>query len=256
MTTALRTKKGYGDFGVLSENYRIARKGFPDESIAYIFKILEEKNPHILDIGCGTGIATTQLYENGARVIGTDIDAKMIQRANEKNLYKIEYHIAPAVKQPFADHTFDAVTAFSAFHWFADTETLIEMKRVLKSDGIFFVVNKNETGNFKKENKEILQRFISKAMTDIKKEYNPVHILNANGLQDVREQHFATAEYFSTDAALAYVQTMSVWNLVSSEKKGTALHALRSHFSAISNLYGVIERKLDVVVVSGRTTKW
>lgn len=252
MTTALRTKEGYGDFGVLSENYRTARNGFPDESIAYIFEVLGKKNPRILDMGCGTGIATTQLYKRGVQLVGTDVDAKMIQQANAENPYEIQYQVAHAGKQPFENKRFDAVTAFSAFHWFANTETLNEIKRILKPDGVFFVVNKNEVGDFKRKNKEILQRFISDAIPDVKKEYNPKKILEKNGFQSVQEQHFSTTEYFSSKEALAYIQTMSVWNLVPVVNRYDALNELHTHFSLISNTNGTIARELDVTIVSGR----
>lgn len=252
MTTATRTQKWYGDFGILSKNYCTARRGFPDESVAYIFEILEKKSSYILDMGCGTGIATRQLCEKGARIVGTDIDNQMVRQAEMESAREIEYRVAPAERQPFADQTFDAVTAFSAFHWFANKEALNEIKRVLKPDGVFFVVNKNETGDFKRRNKEILQRFISRTIPDIKKEYNPRMVLEANGFRNVIERHFHTAEYFSPEEALAYIQTMSVWNLISVEQKGAALNALRKHFSEISITDRIIERKLDVVVISGR----
>lgn len=254
MTTATRTKRGYGDFGVLSKNYRAARTGFPDEAVAYIFEVLRKERPHILDIGCGTGIATRQLCEKGARVVGTDIDGQMVRQAEMESAHEIEYRVAPAERQPFADGTFDAVTAFSAFHWFANAPALNEIKRVLKPAGMFFAVNKNEAGDFKKQNKKILQRFISRTIPDIKREYTPQMILEKNGFQNMTERHFPTAEYFSPEEALAYIQTMSVWNLVSAERRDTALDALREHFCKISSAGGIIERKLDVMVISGHAT--
>src|SRR5437879_3537241 len=96
MGGAVRTKKGYGDFGRLSKTYGTARRGFPDESVDYILRKIRKHQPTIIDIGCGTGIATEQLQKKGADVIGTDIDSKMIERAREGNPYHIEYLVAPA----------------------------------------------------------------------------------------------------------------------------------------------------------------
>lgn len=250
MSTATRTKKGYGDFGNLSKNYDKARKGSPAESIDYIFKKIGKEKPYILDIGCGTGIATEQLLENGAEAIGTDIDAEMIRLAKADNRYRIEYQVAPAEKQPFASNRFDAVTAFSAFHWFASKAALDEIKRVLKPGGVFFAINKNEIGDFKKKNKEILQQFIDREIPDVKKEYDPKRVLQRNGFQSVEERAFPVTEYFTPEEALGYVQTMSVWNLVPIQTKDEALKKLTMHFIE-NTTNGKIERRLNIVVASG-----
>ena len=191
MKQSARKKNGYGDFGNLSKNYAKARKGFPDEAYDYIFQKIRKDHPLILDIGCGTGIASEQLCEKGAEVSGTDIDADMIREAKADNRYSIEYRVARAEKQPFKDRAFDAVTAFSAFHWFANKSTLHEIKRVLKPAGLFFAVNKNETGDFKKRNKEILRRFIEETVPDIKKEYEPKRTLEENGFVRIEEKIFS-----------------------------------------------------------------
>ena len=252
MKTSVRTKNGYGDFGALSECYRTARKDFPNECVSYILEKTGVAYPSILDIGCGTGIATMQLREKGARVIGTDIDTAMIRQAKINNKRHIPYLIAPAERQPFHNHFFDAVTAFSAFHWFANKQTLDEIKRLLKPKGVFFAINKNEVGDFKKDNKEILKRFIGLPIPDAKKGYKPKRFLTINGFRDVTEQCFFTVEYFTIGVALEYIQTMSVWNLVPTGKRTSALEALHSHlFSIAHSNNGTIERKIEVVVISG-----
>jgi len=247
-----RTKKGYGDFGSLSKNYSKARKGFPKESIDYILSKLGAQQLCILDIGCGTGIATEQLQKRRAIVTGTDIDPAMIEKAKANNRYRITYIVAPAEKQPFEDNIFHAVTAFSAFHWFTHKEALHEIKRVLKPGGMFFAINKNEAGDFKKQNKAILKRFITEEMPDAKKEYNPKQILKENGFEKNEEALFPISEFFTPNDALEYIQSMSIWNLVPNKKQGEALAALREHFEKRAQ-NGEIERKLHVVVVSGKT---
>lgn len=253
MSAVARAKKGYGDFGNLSKNYDKARKGFPIESIDYIFEKIGKEKPHILDIGCGTGIATEQLLEKGAEVIGTDVDARMIRQTEADNRHHIKYQVAPAEKQPFANNAFDAVTAFSAFHWFANETVLNEIKRVLKPEGLFFAINKNEVGDFKKKNKETLQRFIEKELPDVKREYNPKKILRENGLLSVEEKIFSTVEYFSPEEAIEYIQTMSVWNLVPEGKRAPALKELLGHFDAVVT-NGKVTRELEITVVSGRSS--
>jgi ubiquinone/menaquinone biosynthesis C-methylase UbiE len=250
MNSDMRTKKGYGDFGTLSRSYDAARKGFPEESIDYIFEKTGKEKPDILDIGCGTGIATEQLVEKGAHTIGTDVDTDMIRQAQKDNRYDIEYNVAPAEKLPFPDATFDAVTAFSAFHWFANRGALNEIKRVLKPSGYFFTINKNEAGDFKKENKKILQQFMEKELPDVKKHYDPNSVLAENGFSDIEEKIFNVTEYFTPEEALSYIQTMSVWNLVLENKRRDVLSELLKRFN-MATKKGKVERKLEIVVVSG-----
>jgi ubiquinone/menaquinone biosynthesis C-methylase UbiE len=59
-----------------------------------------------------------------------------------KTVNKEKYVTGSAERIPFSNNTFDAVTAFAAFHWFDNKASLNEIKRVLKPGGIFFVVNK------------------------------------------------------------------------------------------------------------------
>ncbi|PIQ91670.1 MAG: hypothetical protein COV70_02350 [Parcubacteria group bacterium CG11_big_fil_rev_8_21_14_0_20_39_22] len=251
MTKNLRIKKGYGDFGNLSKNYDKARKEFPSEAMNYILHKIAKEEPYILDIGCGTGIATEQLSENGAKVVGTDIDDQMIRQAKADNKYKIKYKVAPVEKQPFEDGTFDAITAFSSFHWFANKIALDEIRRVLKPNGWFFVINKNEAGDFKKRNKEILKRFINQEIPDIKKEYDPAKVVNENGFCSAQDQSFFVIEYFSPEEAIWYIQTMSVWNMVADEKKEDAITDLKKHFENIIK-EGRVERQLEIKVVGAR----
>ncbi|HEY4498670.1 MAG TPA: class I SAM-dependent methyltransferase [Candidatus Paceibacterota bacterium] len=253
MDTSIRAKKGYGDFGSLSTNYAKARKGFPDESIDFIFEKIGQESPRVLDLGCGTGIATEQLHEKSANVFGTDIDADMIRLAQGQgdSRSKIKYQVAPAEKQPFANDEFDTVTAFSAFHWFTTKEALDEIKRVLKPRGIFFAINKNEIDNFKKENRRILQQFVERELPDAKKEYDSAVILKENGFRNIDKNHFPVTEYFSPSEAVEYVQTMSIWNLVPENKRSEARKKFSEHFKQIAK-GGKVERRLEVVIVSGQ----
>lgn len=244
-------KKGYGRFGNLSKNYRKARKDFPDEAIAFIFAKLNP-NPQILDIGCGTGIATEQLHERGTSVVGTDVDPEMIEEAKEINPHGIKYYVAPAEKQPFRNSMFDAVTAFSAFHWFTHKKALEEIRRVLKPGGLFFAINKNETGDFKKSWKAVMKRYIGQPLPDAKKDYDPHKILEKDGFLDLEEKIILVSEYFTLDEVIAYMQSVSMFNLIPKDKRLDALQALKVHFKNTTSDLGLIERQLEVAIVCGR----
>lgn len=250
---SVKRKTGYGIFGNLSENYNKARKGFPDEVIEYIFKNIGLENPRILDIGCGTGIATKQLVKKGASTVGTDFDERMISEAKILNPCSIDYFVAPAEEQPFESKMFNAVTAFSSFHWFTTKEAVNEMKRVLKTDGYIFIINKNEAGDFKKGYKSCLRKYITEIeIPDVKKHFNPKNILEINGLNDIEEKEFIISEWFTLDEAVRYCQTVSLWNLVPDKEKEKALRDVRSYLKKLKDNNKMIERKVCISIVSGK----
>ncbi len=242
---------GYGDFGNLGKQYDEARQGFPTEVIEYFWTLIQNHNSSILDAGCGTGISTRQLLKPEAHLFGSDKDPEMIKLAKERGPSEIAYFVALASHMPFNEEQFDAITAFSAFHWFNDKKSVDEIRRILKNGGIFFVVNKNDAGDFKKRYKEILSPFIQGALPDAKKNYNPAQILQENGFTNVKEKKFETSEFFDFSQAIAYLQSISIWNLVPGNKKSEALQAIESYCKN-RLVGGFIERKLEILVISGR----
>ncbi|MDP3741089.1 MAG: class I SAM-dependent methyltransferase, partial [bacterium] len=132
-----------GNFGGMVKNYEKGRRNYPGQVFKFLKSLIKVKKPLILDVGCGTGIATRQLAKFGT-VIGADPDPIMLSAARKHRTPAVKkYVVAKADKLPFKSNTFDVVTAFSAFHWFADKKSVSEIKRVLKPHGIFFVAGKS-----------------------------------------------------------------------------------------------------------------
>jgi ubiquinone/menaquinone biosynthesis C-methylase UbiE len=92
-----------------------------------------------LDIGCGEGHNTRLLAKRGARVTAVDISEVLIRHANQledQEPQGIEYLVASAVELPFADSSFDFVTAFMSFMDIPETDqVLAEAYRLLKPGG-------------------------------------------------------------------------------------------------------------------------
>ena len=103
--------------------------------------ILHRPNARILDLCCGTGdlalALRTQAGCDEPAIIGADFSHAMLQRARIKALgTKLHWIEADALSLPFADETFDLITAAFGFRNLANYETgLREILRVLKREG-------------------------------------------------------------------------------------------------------------------------
>ena len=97
------------------------------------------KNPaRILDLACGSGDVTAMLREAlpKAQVVGLDFSRPLLAQAKGRGLAELAE--ADALKLPFGDGSFDAVTIAFGLRNFSDrTAGLKEITRVLKPGGFF-----------------------------------------------------------------------------------------------------------------------
>jgi len=109
------------------------------------------QNSFILEVGCGEGYGTNLLSQNVAKIIGLDVDKNTIAYASKK--YESEncvFRVYDGVKIPFEDNTFDAVISFQVIeHIQDDINYILEIYRVLKRDGFFFLTTPNRTYRLK-----------------------------------------------------------------------------------------------------------
>lgn len=72
----------------------------------------------ILDLGCGTGELGAEIAAAGARVVGIDASASMIEAARAR-FPGVEFHVQDAAAPAF-DGGFDAVFSNAVLHWVRD----------------------------------------------------------------------------------------------------------------------------------------
>jgi SAM-dependent methyltransferase len=89
----------------------------------------------VLDVACGTGIASSELLERweGVKVIGIDISPRMVEEA-EAIVPGVEFRVASVHRLPFEDGEFDLVTALDGL---IDHDELL---RVLHRKGRMLIV--------------------------------------------------------------------------------------------------------------------
>ena len=93
-------------------------------------------NAQLLDVACGTGDLSIALFEKtGALVTGVDFCRPMLQLAARK-APQIPFVEGDALRLPFADSSFDAVTIGFGLRNLSSVERgLAELRRVLKPGG-------------------------------------------------------------------------------------------------------------------------
>jgi len=88
--------------------------------------------PDVLDVGCGTGIATRQFQAAGCRVLGVEVDARMADVARRNGL---EVEVAAFETWESAGREFDAVIAGQTWHWIDPMAGAAKAAHSLKPDG-------------------------------------------------------------------------------------------------------------------------
>jgi ubiquinone/menaquinone biosynthesis C-methylase UbiE len=244
----------YGDFSGLGNNYSKGRKGQAPEVIKYTDSLLKNSKL-ILDLGCGTGIPTRQLNSLGKLIIGVDINKDMIREALNFPSRNVSYVIASSTDIPFEDNLFDSITIFGAFHWliFHDKEkTMKEINRVLKIDGKIIISKFEEKSDFNVEIKTILQKYATQPMISPQDNYFPESVLKEYNFNDISTKKFESHKSYSLEEAIAYVQSMSSWNIVDKGEKQNALSELENLFRKKLEKQDRIYRDSFTTIITGK----
>lgn len=144
---------------------RIETSVFNDNAIEhlhrYAFANLFVKNKIVLDIASGEGYGSNLLSIDASKVYGVDISQSAIEAASKK--YKkdnLQFLTGKADSFNLPDSAVDVVVSFETIeHHDKHEEMLIEIKRVLKSEGVFIISSPDK-----------------KFYTDIPNHHNPWHI--------------------------------------------------------------------------------
>jgi len=102
---------------------------------------LLKRDAQVLDVGCGTGDLSIELFEKtAARVVGLDFCRPMLELAKQK-ASQLSFIEGDGLCLPFAEGTFDALTAGFVVRNLASVEGgLTEFYRVLKPQGTMVIL--------------------------------------------------------------------------------------------------------------------
>lgn len=118
-------------FGQEAERYDRCRPSYPD---AVIDELLGRKpvGLDVLDVGCGTGIASRQMAERGANVLGVEVAPQMAGIARR---YGVAVEVAAFEDWNAAGRTYDRVVSAQAWHWLDLPVSTAKAASVLRPGG-------------------------------------------------------------------------------------------------------------------------
>ena len=139
----------------------------------------------LVDIGCGGGFNIRRLLERSRDgfVYGIDISSTSVEKSKKTNKRDIgkrcEVLLGSADNLPLKGNSIQLATAFETVYFWEDLEKCFaEVKRILKADGKFVVVN--DPGDPEKHWEKIIPGMKPYTPDEIKQ------VMEAVGLQDVR----------------------------------------------------------------------
>jgi SAM-dependent methyltransferase len=118
-------------FDQQAEAYDRFRPAYPDPVIDELLGPMPQ-GLDVLDVGCGTGIASRQMTRRGAKVLGVELAPRMGEIARR---HGIDVEIGAFEGWDSAGRTFDRVTSAQAWHWLDLPVATAKAASVLRAGG-------------------------------------------------------------------------------------------------------------------------
>lgn len=144
------------------------------------FKKFLDKNDLVLDIGCNNGQQTLKAAKVVKKIIGIDVDEKLLEiakrEAKRKRISNVTFLVVSAeTKLKFRENSFDKVLFFDVLEHIENQNlALSEIWRVLKKDGLLLLSVPNKNTSWKRLQRSVGLSYFSDP--DHKREYSKAEI--------------------------------------------------------------------------------
>ena len=131
-------RSGYLNQG-FAETYDRYRPSPPRELLDVLTVVAGVERPSlVVDLGCGTGLATRAWADRADEVVGVEPNPRMIEQARTATEQpSVRYVEAYGAETGLPDGEADVVTSFQSFHWMEPQPALAEAARILRAGGVF-----------------------------------------------------------------------------------------------------------------------
>jgi SAM-dependent methyltransferase len=243
-------------FGRSAEVYDSARPPYPDAVFEDLIRAAQVAPPaSLLEIGCGSGIATRVLAAIGFEIVAIELSGDMAAQAKQ-NLER--FPEVKIVRASFEDYErrelFDGVVAFSAFHWLSPDARCRKASSLLRPQGFLAVVD----ARLMPEDERFVQGLASDCeavlgsaadkpgapgLTPLRDE------MEANRFSHVLERRYTWTRSYTADGFVALLGTLP-WYLSIAESPGAALaERIRDRIESHDN--GEVAVRFDAILDLG-----
>lgn len=123
-----------------ARHYAEARPDYPAGLFDTLDRLLAGRldGARVIDVAAGTGIASRQLADHGAQVIGVELSEVMLAElvAGSSGIHAVR---GDAHALPLADRSADMITCAQAWHWMDEQRAVAEARRVLRPGGLLAI---------------------------------------------------------------------------------------------------------------------
>jgi len=121
-------------FSGVATDYAAFRPQYPAALFDWLASV-SQRHYVAWDCACGSGQAARTLAPHFDLVVATD--ASSVQVAAATAIEKTRFVVAASERAPLADGAIDLVTVAQALHWFVGETFFAEVRRVVRSGGVF-----------------------------------------------------------------------------------------------------------------------
>lgn len=142
--------KNYYEENDIYEIFSLA-EDYPNKIFDYLYPYIQNKI--VLDLGCGTGKFMQKFYKDTIKYYGLDLSEKQLEIAKNKvKGENVDFICCSAENIPLPDNSIDVIISTWVLGTILEIDrrnkAIEEMKRVLKKDGVIFLVENDIGGEF------------------------------------------------------------------------------------------------------------